>query len=141
MSSISEELEAWSSFGECLLHTVSSQDALSSVEVVINSIRERGSTSVRHDVLERPLLVTLRIDAVSSISYLAQSSEGMTPDPGVVGWGLSEFALLEVIELVELQECMVRIRWEGDHRVLEIRGRRTYLEQDAFGVNDPGALS
>ena len=65
----------------------------------------------------------------------------MTPDPGVVGWGPSEFALLEVIELVELQECMVRIRWEGDYRVLEIRGRRTYLEQDAFGVNDPDALS
>lgn len=124
MNPIQEEIDRWNSFEECLLHRVSSSDGLYSLELEINSIRERDAEMVRSNILERPLIVTLRIEAVSGLQMHGDVPPGVLTAPDRVNWGYSEFAQLTLEE--NSSRIRLRLAWEAQ-RTLVIDGARVTI--------------
>lgn len=65
---------------------------------------------------ERPLVVTFRLDGVSSLEIVGGLTDTMLANPDKIDWGLSEVAVVEVDD-IESAPCL-RVLWEGERRII-----------------------
>ena len=129
VSSVIAALKRWRAFEECLLHSVRSDDGLFSLDLTFEFVwADDHSYEVRPDT-DDPVLVTLRLTAIESISFHGGLTDAMRAEPDLVNWGISEVALVEVRDLDPF--VGVAAIWESGRRLDIVCGSVQLIEPQA----------
>jgi hypothetical protein len=101
-------------FEEWLLHDVRAVLFGYGIDLTLNSVRdERGR--MRTDVLERPILVTLRLKGVETLNFVGGLTAAMRANPEHLDWGLTEISRIEARE--SAQGLSLSVSWENNRRL------------------------
>lgn len=107
-------LSEWNSFEECLLHDVRPVQFGYGLKVDINYVWGESGT-IRPDILERPVLVSLYLMGVQRLEFTGALSAAMLAVPEQIKWGLTEIAYVRRFDLPEL--LGLAIEWEGQRQL------------------------
>lgn len=111
--SLTDALEHWDNFEECLIHDVRPIRYGYGMEIVINYVWRDGK--IRPDVLQSPDLVTLRLLGVESLRLIGGLTDDMKRDPSAINWGLAEIS--HIVDSSSASSAAITVQWPGDRRM------------------------
>jgi hypothetical protein len=111
--SLAATLLRWGHFEECLLHDVRPVMFGYGLDVVFNLVRV--GDRVRENVLDSPMLLTLRLLGVDSVNFVGGLTLSMKAAPEQINWGLSEVSRVE--QTRTSSDLGISVRWEGARRL------------------------
>ena len=114
--SLSERLEEWRNFEECLVHDVRPIIFGFGLDLIMNYVWDGGG--VRENALDFPQLVTLRMLGVDHVSFVGGLTESMKANPEMINWGLAEVA--QIVPTSASSGLGIAVEWEGTRR-LEVK--------------------
>jgi hypothetical protein len=102
-------------FEECLLSDVRPIKFGYGIDLVINDVWDAEGCR-RSDIIERPLLTTIRLLGVDFLRFTGALTSAMKEDPEQIDWGLTEIAMVEPFE-PETMPLGLSVKWEGRRRL------------------------